>query len=94
MVDQATSVIKRQDIKCARSEEIGALIEEVYVALQEKGYNPVAQLVGYLMCGDPTYITAHNKARAKITKFTQDELMEEIVRFFLKEGLPGKNGTE
>ena len=60
------------------------VIERVYKALKEKGYNPVNQIVGYILSGDPTYITGHNNARSLISKFERDELLEEIVASYLK----------
>ena len=60
------------------------ILEIVYKALSEKGYNPVNQIVGYIMSGDPTYITSHNGARSLIMKMERDELVEEIVRFYVK----------
>ena len=60
-----------------------ALID-VYRALQEKGYNPVNQIVGYIMSGDPTYITSHNNARSLIMKVERDELVEEVLRAYIK----------
>ncbi|PTX58441.1 uncharacterized protein (UPF0297 family) [Melghirimyces profundicolus] len=56
----------------------------VYAALKEKGYNPINQLVGYLLSGDPAYIPRHNNARALIRKLERDELLEELVKTFLK----------
>lgn len=55
----------------------------VYNALQEKGYNPINQIVGYLLSGDPAYIPRHNNARSLIGKIERDELIEELVRFYL-----------
>lgn len=55
----------------------------VYHALQEKGYNPINQIVGYLLSGDPAYIPRHNNARSLIGKRERDELIEELVRFYL-----------
>jgi len=63
----------------------GDVLLEVYDALEEKGYNPVNQIVGYIMSGDPTYITGHNSARSLISKFERDELLEELVKFYLDE---------
>ena len=57
---------------------------DVYVALQEKGYNPINQIVGYIMSGDPTYITSHNGARNKIRKLERDEILEDLVTAYLK----------
>ncbi|SDW65522.1 Uncharacterized protein, UPF0297 family [Marininema mesophilum] len=55
----------------------------VYDALKEKGYNPINQLVGYLLSGDPAYIPRHNNARALIRKVERDELLEELVKSFM-----------
>ena len=55
----------------------------VYDALKEKGYNPINQIVGYLLSEDPTYITNHNNARSLICKIDRDELMQELVQFYL-----------
>ena len=57
---------------------------DVYEALAEKGYHPVNQIVGYIMSGDPTYITSHNGARNKIRKLERDEILEELVTYYLK----------
>ena len=59
----------------------------VYEALTEKGYNPVNQIVGYIMSGDPTYITSHNNARSLIMKVERDEIVEEILQEYIKEKL-------
>jgi uncharacterized protein (UPF0297 family) len=56
----------------------------VYNSLQEKGYNPINQIVGYLLSGDPAYIPRHNNARSLIGKRERDELIEELVRFYLQ----------
>ena len=66
-----------------RDMEIKAILSTVYQALQEKGYNPINQIVGYLLSEDPTYITNYNGARTEITKIDRDELMEELVRNYL-----------
>ena len=60
------------------------VIASVYAALTEKGYNPVNQIVGYIMSGDPTYITSHNNARSLIMKVERDELVEEVLRAYIK----------
>ncbi len=59
------------------------IFARVYAALAEKGYDPVNQIVGYIMSGDPTYITSHNNARGIIAKVERDELIEEAVRFYI-----------
>lgn len=61
------------------------VLQKVYAALQEKGYDPINQMVGYLMSGDPVYITSHNQARAMIRKFERFELIEELVKHYLQE---------
>lgn len=60
-----------------------AMLTEVYNSLIEKGYNPVNQLVGYLISGDPTYITNYNGARALVRKLERDEILEEVIRSYL-----------
>lgn len=59
------------------------VLKEVYKALEEKGYNPVNQLVGYILSGDPTYITSHKDARNIIRKVERDELLEKMVKFYI-----------
>ncbi|MDR5658103.1 IreB family regulatory phosphoprotein [Serpentinicella sp. ANB-PHB4] len=59
------------------------VILTVFEALQEKGYNPTNQFIGYILSGDPTYITSHNSARSIIRKIERDELLEELLRFYL-----------
>ena len=64
--------------------KVGDILEIVYHALSEKGYSPVNQIVGYIMSGDPTYITSHNNARSLIMKVERDELVEEILKSYIK----------
>ena len=64
--------------------KVSDVIDVVYHALSEKGYNPVNQSVGYIMSGDPTYITSHRNARSLIMKVERDELVEEILRAYIK----------
>ena len=59
------------------------ILNTVYVALQEKCYDPINQLAGYILSGDPAYITSHNNARGLIRKLERDELVEELVRSYL-----------
>ena len=59
------------------------ILQEVYSALLEKGYNPINQIVGYLLTEDPTYITNYNNARSMICKLDRDELLQELVRCYL-----------
>ena len=65
----------------------------IYNALVERGYNPVDQIVGYLVSGDPTYITSHKDARTLIRQIDRDRLLEELVRCYVKERLGGTVGT-
>ena len=60
------------------------ILEIVYKALREKGYNPVSQMTGYIMSGDPTYITSHNGARSLVMKLERDELVEEMLKVYIK----------
>ncbi len=60
------------------------ILEQVYVALCEKGYNPINQIVGYIMSGDPTYITSHKSARSLIMKVERDEILEELMAVYIE----------
>ena len=75
-----------QYIKVERESETGEklVIATVYEALSEKGYNPVNQIVGYIMSGDPTYITSHKNARSLIMKVERDELVEELLTEYIR----------
>lgn len=64
--------------------EADAVLREVYRALKDRGYNPVSQLVGYLLSGDPAYITSHQGARNLIRRVERDELLEELLRQFIE----------
>lgn len=66
------------------SEDIKKMIKEVYDALVEKGYNPTSQMVGYLLSGDPTYVTSHNDARGKIRQYERDEVLEILLNSFIE----------
>lgn len=59
------------------------VLEQIYAALQDRGYNAIDQMVGYLTSGDPSYITSHNNARNLILKIDRDDLLEEILRNYL-----------
>ena len=63
--------------------EMKRILTSVYCSLSEKGYNPINQIVGYLLSEDPTYITNYNGARTEITKIDRDELMQELVKQYL-----------
>ena len=66
-----------------RSIEMKAILTSVYDSLQEKGYNPINQIVGYILSEDPTYITNHKNVRTLIRKLDRDELLQELVREYL-----------
>ena len=63
--------------------KVSEIIFEVYAAMKEKGYNPVNQIVGYIISGDPTYITSHNNARALISRIERDDILEELLKAYL-----------
>ena len=67
-----------------KDEEIRSILVQVNQALEEKGYNPISQIVGYIMSGDPTYITSHNNARSLIMKVERDELVEELLKQYIR----------
>ena len=66
-----------------RDEEIRQTLKEVYDALQEKGYNPINQIVGYILSEDPTYITTHQGARNKIRKLDRDDILQSLLKNYL-----------
>ncbi len=67
-----------------REQEIRLIVQTVYDALKEKGYNPVNQIVGYILSEDPTYITTHNNARSLIRKVDRDTLLQSLVKYYVK----------
>ncbi|HCX63068.1 MULTISPECIES: IreB family regulatory phosphoprotein [Sedimentibacter] len=71
------------DYKLESLNEAREIISQVYESLKEKGYNPNNQLIGYILSGDPTYITNHNNARSLIRKIERDELLEELLSVYL-----------
>ena len=80
-----TDINNTQFFKVQNEEAYGVkqILKEVYEALSEKGYNPVNQIVGYIMSGDPTYITSHKNARSIIMKAERDELVEEMLTEYI-----------
>ena len=79
-ISEPTAVFSIRD---DRDMEIKQAVLQVYRALEEKGYNPINQLVGYILSEDPTYITNHNNARTLIRKLDRDELLQTLVRSYL-----------
>ena len=67
--------------------DVKEVLRRVYKALTEKGYNPLNQIVGYVMSGDPTYITSHKSARSLIMKVERDEIVEELLKSYLEKKL-------
>lgn len=63
--------------------QVGDILKTVYEAMTEKGYDPVNQIVGYIMSGDPTYITSHKGARSMISRVERDELVEELLKVYI-----------
>ncbi|AND41605.1 IreB family regulatory phosphoprotein [Cytobacillus firmus] len=70
-------------------QDVNEVLFQVYGALQEKGYNPINQIVGYLLSGDPAYIPRHKDARNIIRKLERDEIIEELVKSYLKQQREG-----
>ena len=71
-------------VKTEPEVQVKEVLDVVYTAMEEKGYNPVNQIVGYIMSGDPTYITSYKGARSMIMKVERDELVEELLKEYLK----------
>lgn len=69
--------------------QVSSVLARVYAALKKKGYNPINQVVGYIMSGDPTYITSYDNARSLIMKVERDELLEELMRYYIENKLEG-----
>jgi uncharacterized protein (UPF0297 family) len=72
-------------VKDQKEEEMKKILTTVYDALRQKGYNPINQIVGYILSEDPTYITTHNNARSLIRHVDRDELLQAMVRHYLSE---------
>ena len=82
-MDQKNDTMKI-NLEMDRESEVHEIIETVYDALQIKGYDPISQIVGYILSDDPTYITSYNGARSLIAKVERDELLEELVKNYVK----------
>jgi uncharacterized protein (UPF0297 family) len=74
----------RFDVEKDSENKARDILFNVYNALKQKGYNPINQMVGYILSGDPTYITSYNNARNEIAKVERDELLEELLKTYLK----------
>lgn len=77
------SITRKFQVPCDDKEQMRQVLREVFDALNEKGYNPINQIVGYLLTEDPTYITNYNNARTKICKLDRDELLQVLVKHYL-----------
>ncbi len=84
MRENSNTTTVRFSVKEQQELEIRLALQSVYNSLTEKGYNPINQIVGYIISGDPTYITNHNNARTIITKIDRDELLKILVESYIK----------
>lgn len=71
-------------LNAVKSMQVSDIIKQVYEALKVKGYDPISQIVGYILSGDPTYITSYNGARNLIVKIERDELLEELTKSYIE----------
>ena len=85
MADNFTDHTQTFNFEALQQPDMQQILTLVYDALQEKGYNPISQIVGYILSEDPTYITTHNNARSLIRKIDRDELLKAMVRTYLGE---------
>lgn len=83
-VDMSINETMKINFEHDKEQEVREIIKDVYESLTIKGYDPISQIVGYIMSGDPTYITSHNGARSKIVKVERDEILEELVKAYIK----------
>lgn len=79
-----TAETVRFNLDDGNKQAISETLTTVYRSLEEKGYNPINQIVGYVLSGDPAYIPRYNDARNKVRKYERDEIVEELVKFYLK----------
>lgn len=77
--------MKISNLEFDKESEVKEIVEQVFDALKVKGYDPISQIVGYILSGDPTYITSYGGARSVITKVERDELLEEFVKTYINE---------
>ena len=76
---------RKFNVNLDKDQEIKAILSSVYSSLREKGYNPINQIVGYILSEDPTYITNHNNARTLIRQLDRDELLQVLLKSYLQE---------
>ena len=82
-MNQQMDLTRKFNLNEDKGDEIKAILTSVYNSLQEKGYNPINQIVGYILSEDPTYITNYNNARSLIRRLDRDELLQELVKKYL-----------
>ena len=82
-MNQQMDFTRKFNLNEDKGDEIKAILTSVYNSLQEKGYNPINQIVGYILSEDPTYITNYNNARYLIRRLDRDELLQELVKKYL-----------
>lgn len=75
--------VEFEGVKDNKSMSVGETINYVYHALEQKGYDPINQMIGYILSGDSSYVTSHKDARILIRKYERDELLEEILKYYL-----------
>ena len=80
---QGNNVTQLINISGETEVEVAEVLESVYQSLKSKGYNPISQIVGYIISGDPTYITSYNSARSLIMKVERDEIIEELMKTYI-----------
>lgn len=85
MTNNLQETMKFANVEKEDKIEAAEILMSVYSSLKEKGYNPVNQIVGYILSGDPTYITSHNNARSMIKRLERDELLEELVKSYVRD---------
>ena len=83
MEDNFDCTMKFEGVIDNKGMSVGETINYVYQALQEKGYDPINQMIGYILSGDSSYVTSHKGARSVIRKYERDELLEEILKYYL-----------
>ncbi|MCT4565381.1 MAG: IreB family regulatory phosphoprotein [Maledivibacter sp.] len=91
MNDKFDNYTMMYNVEKDKDSEVKNILSSVFNSLKEKGYNPVNQIVGYLLSGDPTYITSYNNARNTIRKLERDELLEELLKSYLGEDIESSN---
>ncbi|MBF8984813.1 IreB family regulatory phosphoprotein [Lutibacter sp. B2] len=83
-MDDQSNFTMKFNVEKEKFNEAEEILKSVYKSLKEKGYNPINQIVGYILSGDPTYITSFNNARSLIRKLERDELLEELLMSYLE----------